>query len=277
MTPRPAKRRRVRCASTRRAARDSRTRGARRLRGHRRAAGAVRRRHAHVRRELSDRLARAVRRIRRAPDRRRDRGRLRPHRHAVRVRAGAIAPDFLCLSKGLTGGTLPLSAVLTTHEVYDAFYAEYSAGKAFLHSHSYTGNPLACRAALATLVGVARRTRARTQSRARRASRETHRAACRASECRRRAPDRHDRGDRAGARQGDARAVSRRPNAADCAFIGTASNAASCCGRSATSSISCRRIASRRRRSTSWSMLRSKASAARRLSVTPSTGERLPP
>ncbi|MEO6688081.1 MAG: adenosylmethionine--8-amino-7-oxononanoate transaminase [Dokdonella sp.] len=64
---------------------------------------------------------------------------------------GHIAPDFLCLSKGLTGGTLPLSAVLTTQQVYAAFYAEYSAGKAFLHSHSYTGNPLACRAALATL------------------------------------------------------------------------------------------------------------------------------
>ena len=64
---------------------------------------------------------------------------------------GAIAPDFLCLSKGLTGGTLPLSAVLTTGRVYEAFYAEYSAGKAFLHSHSYTGNPIACRAALATL------------------------------------------------------------------------------------------------------------------------------
>lgn len=64
---------------------------------------------------------------------------------------GGIAPDFLCLSKGLTGGTLPLSAVLTTAHVFDAFYAEYSAGKAFLHSHSYTGNPLACRAALATL------------------------------------------------------------------------------------------------------------------------------
>ncbi|MEO7062415.1 MAG: adenosylmethionine--8-amino-7-oxononanoate transaminase [Dokdonella sp.] len=62
-----------------------------------------------------------------------------------------IAPDFLCLSKGLTGGTLPLSAVLTTGAIYAAFYAEYSAGKAFLHSHSYTGNPIACRAALATL------------------------------------------------------------------------------------------------------------------------------
>lgn len=62
-----------------------------------------------------------------------------------------VSPDFMCLSKGLTGGFLPLSAVLTRNDVYEAFYAEYSAGKAFLHSHSYTGNPLACRAALATL------------------------------------------------------------------------------------------------------------------------------
>ena len=64
---------------------------------------------------------------------------------------GNITPDFLCLSKGLTGGFLPLSAVLTTTAVYDAFLAEYTSGKAFLHSHSYTGNALACRAALATL------------------------------------------------------------------------------------------------------------------------------
>ena len=64
---------------------------------------------------------------------------------------GGIVPDFLCLSKGLTGGTMALSAVLTTARIYDAFYAEYSAGKAFLHSHSYTGNAIACRAALATL------------------------------------------------------------------------------------------------------------------------------
>ncbi|HEX8777939.1 MAG TPA: aminotransferase class III-fold pyridoxal phosphate-dependent enzyme, partial [Rhodanobacter sp.] len=62
-----------------------------------------------------------------------------------------VSPDFMCLSKGLTGGTLPLSAVLTTDAMYQAFYAEYGAGKAFLHSHSYTGNPLACSAALATL------------------------------------------------------------------------------------------------------------------------------
>ena len=62
-----------------------------------------------------------------------------------------ITPDFLCLSKGLTGGYLPLSVVLTGETVYDAFYDEYSQLRAFLHSHSYTGNPLACTAALATL------------------------------------------------------------------------------------------------------------------------------
>lgn len=61
-----------------------------------------------------------------------------------------IRPDFLCLSKGLTGGTLPLSVVLTTDAVYEAFYDDEVA-RGFLHSHSYTGNPLACRAALATL------------------------------------------------------------------------------------------------------------------------------
>jgi len=61
-----------------------------------------------------------------------------------------IRPDFLCLSKGITGGYLPLSCVLTTDEVYAAFYDD-SAARGFLHSHSYTGNALACRAALETL------------------------------------------------------------------------------------------------------------------------------
>jgi adenosylmethionine-8-amino-7-oxononanoate aminotransferase len=61
-----------------------------------------------------------------------------------------ITPDFICLSKGITGGYLPLSAVLTTDEVYAAFYGDTTA-RGFLHSHSYTGNPLACRAALAVL------------------------------------------------------------------------------------------------------------------------------
>jgi len=62
-----------------------------------------------------------------------------------------ISPDFMCLSKGLTGGYLPLSVVLTSDKVYDAFYDDYEKLTAFLHSHSYTGNPMGCRAALATL------------------------------------------------------------------------------------------------------------------------------
>jgi adenosylmethionine---8-amino-7-oxononanoate aminotransferase len=62
----------------------------------------------------------------------------------------AIRPDFICLSKGITGGYLPLSVTLCTDDIYQAFYADSSA-RGFLHSHSYTGNPLACSAALATL------------------------------------------------------------------------------------------------------------------------------
>jgi adenosylmethionine---8-amino-7-oxononanoate aminotransferase len=62
----------------------------------------------------------------------------------------AIWPDFMCLSKGISGGYLPLSLVMTTEDIYQAFYHP-DIGRAFLHSHSYTGNPLACRAALATL------------------------------------------------------------------------------------------------------------------------------
>ena len=62
-----------------------------------------------------------------------------------------ISPDFMCLSKGLTGGYLPLSVTLTREEIYSAFYDDYATLKAFLHSHSYTGNALGCRAALATL------------------------------------------------------------------------------------------------------------------------------
>jgi adenosylmethionine-8-amino-7-oxononanoate aminotransferase len=62
-----------------------------------------------------------------------------------------IVPDFLCLGKGLSGGYLPLSVCMTGDKVYQAFYGDYASQKAFLHSHSYTGNPLACAAALATL------------------------------------------------------------------------------------------------------------------------------
>src|SRR5438105_515769 len=62
-----------------------------------------------------------------------------------------IRPDFVCLSKGLTSGYLPLSAVVTTEDVYTAFYDEYVKLNAFLHSHSFTGNPLCCAAAVETL------------------------------------------------------------------------------------------------------------------------------
>ncbi len=62
-----------------------------------------------------------------------------------------VTPDFMCLSKGITGGYLPLSCVLTTDDIYQAFYCDYNEGKSFLDSHSYTGNALACAAANATL------------------------------------------------------------------------------------------------------------------------------
>jgi adenosylmethionine-8-amino-7-oxononanoate aminotransferase len=62
----------------------------------------------------------------------------------------AIWPDFMCLSKGISGGYLPLSLVLSTDRIYEAFYSQ-DITRGFLHSHSYTGNALACRAALATL------------------------------------------------------------------------------------------------------------------------------
>jgi adenosylmethionine-8-amino-7-oxononanoate aminotransferase len=63
----------------------------------------------------------------------------------------AISPDIMCLSKGLTGGYLPLAVALVSETLYQAFYDDYEKQSAFLHSHSYTGNPLGCRAALATL------------------------------------------------------------------------------------------------------------------------------
>ncbi len=62
-----------------------------------------------------------------------------------------IRPDFLCLSKGLTGGFLPMGATLTTEEVFQAFYDDYEKGKTFFHGHTFTGNPLAATAALASL------------------------------------------------------------------------------------------------------------------------------
>lgn len=62
-----------------------------------------------------------------------------------------IKPDFICLSKGLTSGWMPFSAVLTTDSVYQAFYNDYETGKSFLHSHTYSGNALGASLALATL------------------------------------------------------------------------------------------------------------------------------
>jgi adenosylmethionine-8-amino-7-oxononanoate aminotransferase len=62
-----------------------------------------------------------------------------------------VAPDLMCLAKGLTGGYLPLAATLASERVYEAFLGEYEELKTFFHGHTYTGNPLACAAALATL------------------------------------------------------------------------------------------------------------------------------
>ena len=62
-----------------------------------------------------------------------------------------VSPDIMCLSKGLTGGYMPMAIAITTQEIYDAFYDDYLKGKAFMHSHTYAGNPLACACANAVL------------------------------------------------------------------------------------------------------------------------------
>jgi adenosylmethionine---8-amino-7-oxononanoate aminotransferase len=62
-----------------------------------------------------------------------------------------VSPDLLCLAKGITGGYLPLAATLTSERIYEAFLGEFEEFRAFFHGHTYTGNPLACAAALATL------------------------------------------------------------------------------------------------------------------------------
>ena len=62
-----------------------------------------------------------------------------------------ISPDIMCLSKGLTGGYMPMAIAITTQKIYDAFYDDYLKGKAFMHSHTYSGNPLACSAAIEVL------------------------------------------------------------------------------------------------------------------------------
>lgn len=62
-----------------------------------------------------------------------------------------VSPDIMCLSKGLTGGYMPMALFVTTEKIYNAFYDDYGTGKAFMHSHTYSGNPLACSAANAVL------------------------------------------------------------------------------------------------------------------------------
>ena len=62
-----------------------------------------------------------------------------------------VSPDIMCLAKGITGGYLPLAATLTTQEIFNAFCDDYTAKKTFFHGHTYTGNPIGCAAALASL------------------------------------------------------------------------------------------------------------------------------
>ncbi|MEA2230725.1 MAG: adenosylmethionine---8-amino-7-oxononanoate aminotransferase, partial [Solirubrobacteraceae bacterium] len=62
-----------------------------------------------------------------------------------------VSPDLMCVAKGLTGGYMPLAATLATERIYEAFLGEFDELKTFFHGHTYTGNPLACAAALATL------------------------------------------------------------------------------------------------------------------------------
>ncbi len=141
-----------------------------------------------------------------------------------------ITPDFLCLSKGITGGYLPLSVVLTTEHVYAAFYDD-SVTRGFLHSHSYTGNALACRAALATLE-IFRRddviARNRVEGRISDPRRTEHRAASARQEL---SQHRHD----LGVRNRHGRCCVRAQF-----FIRRRLRASCCCARSATPFTSCR-------------------------------------
>ncbi len=137
-----------------------------------------------------------------------------------------IRPDYLCLSKGLTGGYLPLSVVLTTDDIYDAFYDEYAKLNAFLHSHSYTGNPLACAAANATLAIFREEPVLERNRELARHMRAERRASRRPSARRRDPPARHDPRHRA--REGSSRRArrGRLRSAAGCASTGTRWSAA---------------------------------------------------
>ena len=157
-----------------------------------------------------------------------------------------IRPDYLCLSKGLTGGYLPLSVVLTTDAIYDAFYDEYTKLNAFLHSHSYTGNPLACAAANATLAifreqPVLERNRATARTHARQRG-----APARSPARRRDPPARHDPRHRAreGPRHAHALALGGAARPAHLPARARARRAD--CARSAPPSTSCRPTSSSR-------------------------------
>ncbi|HBF11781.1 MAG TPA: adenosylmethionine--8-amino-7-oxononanoate transaminase [Deltaproteobacteria bacterium] len=77
-----------------------------------------------------------------------------------------VWPDIMCMAKGITGGYLPLAATLTSQKIYDAFHGNYEELKTFFHGHTYTGNPLACAAALANLeIFKKEKTIQKTQSR----------------------------------------------------------------------------------------------------------------
>ena len=92
-----------------------------------------------------------VRRARRADDRRRSADRLRPHGPALRMRTRRrLRPDIICLSKAVTGGYLPLGVTAATERIYDAFLSD-DRSRTFFHGHSFTGNPLACALAIASL------------------------------------------------------------------------------------------------------------------------------
>ena len=67
------------------------------------------------------------------------------------IEHAGISPDILCTSKGLTAGYMPMSLAITTDKVYDAFYDDYGTHKAFVHSHTYAGNPMGCAIALTVL------------------------------------------------------------------------------------------------------------------------------
>jgi adenosylmethionine-8-amino-7-oxononanoate aminotransferase len=124
--------------------------GRARRRRDRRTAGAGRRRHEDARRGDPGLHRRGLPAPRGAADRRRDHDRLRPQRKDVRLRGGRRHPDILCLSKALTGGTLPLAATVARRHVFEAFLSD-DPGAALMHGPTYMANPLACAAANASL------------------------------------------------------------------------------------------------------------------------------